>query len=314
MPFPVVLKKKKVPPGEHVILNFPIGHLPSGTAIDVAVHVFQASEPGPVILLLAGMHGDEINSIEILRRALTSTMFEGLKRGAVIAVPLLNVFGFINFSRDVPDGKDVNRSFPGSSRGSLASRVAYLVSRELLPSADLIIDLHTGGASKYNYPQIRYTERSEASVELARIFGAPYMIHKPLIPKSLRKTAVEMGKVAVVYEAGEAERYDPFAIHEGLTGIRRVLSHAGMMAPEEPMREVINIRKTTWVRAHAAGLFLWTHASGDQVAKGQKLGDIHDPQGQQFHPVLAPRAGYIIGHNNAAVVSSGDALFHLGWT
>lgn len=313
MPFPVVLKKKKVPPGEHVILNFPVGHLPSGTPIDVAVHVFQAPEPGPVLLLLAGMHGDEINSIEILRRAMTNKLFEGLKRGAVIAVPLLNVVGFINFSRDVPDGKDVNRSFPGSSRGSLASRVAHLVSRELLPSADLIIDLHTGGASKYNYPQIRYTERSEASIELAGIFGAPFMIHKPLVPKSLRKTAIEMGKIAVVFEGGEAERYDPFSIHEGLAGIRRVLCHAGMSTLEEPVREVINIRKTTWIRAQAAGLFLWAHASGDQVRKGQKLGDIHDPQGQQFHPVLAPRAGYIIGHNNAAVVSSGDALFHLGW-
>lgn len=313
MPFPVVLKKKKVPPGEHVILNFPVGHLPSGTPIDVAVHVFQAAKPGPVVLLLAGMHGDEINSIEILRRALINKMFEGLQRGAVVAVPLLNVFGFINFSRDVPDGKDVNRSFPGSARGSLAARVAHLVTRELLPSADLIIDLHTGGTSKYNYPQIRYTERSEASVELAGIFGAPFMIHKPLISKSLRKTAIEMKKIAIVFEGGEAERYDPFSIHEGLAGIRRVLFHAGMSTVDEPMREVIQIRKTMWVRAQAAGLFLWAHASGDLVRKGQKLGEIHDPQGQTCYPVLAPRPGHIIGHNNAAVVSSGDALFHLGW-
>ncbi len=312
MPHPIVLQKKTMPFDEHVILDFPIGRLPSGTAIDVAVHVYQSSEPGPVLLLIAGMHGDEINSIEILRRGLTAGMFSNLQRGAVITVPLLNVYGFINFSRDVPDGKDVNRSFPGSARGSLASRVASLVTRELLPVADMVIDLHTGGASRYNYPQIRYTARSEASQELAGIFGAPFMVHKPLIAKSLRKTATDMGKVAIVFEGGEAERYDLFSIHEGLAGIQRVLFHSGMSDRSEALREVKTIRQTSWVRAQAAGLFLWSHASGDVIKKGQELGHIHDPQGRAYFPVIGPRDGHIIGHNNAAVVSIGDALFHVG--
>lgn len=314
MPFPITLKKKVIPINEPVILDFPIGRLPSGTSIDVAVHVYQAREPGPVILIIAGMHGDEINSIEIVRRGLTSGLFSGLKRGAVITVPLLNVFGFINFSRDVPDGKDVNRSFPGSARGSLAARVAHLVTKELLPMADVVIDLHTGGVSRYNYPQIRYSARSDVSRELAGIFGAPYMIRKPLIGKSLRKSASDMGKVAIVFEGGESERYDRFSIHEGLAGIRRVLFHSGLSTQEESLREVIDIQHTSWVRAQAAGLFLWTHASGDRVEKGQHLGFIHDPQGRAEFNVFSPRSGYIIGHNNAAVVSMGDALFHLGWS
>lgn len=314
MPYPITLKKKPVRVDEHIILDFPIGRLPSGTAIEVAVHVYQAKEPGPVLLIIAGMHGDEINSIEIVRRGLTSGLFSGLQRGAVIVVPLLNVFGFINFSRDVPDGKDVNRSFPGSAKGSLAARVAHLVTKELLPMADVVIDLHTGGSSRYNYPQIRYSMRSDVARELAGIFGASFMVHKPLIAKSLRKSASDMGKVAIVFEGGESERYDPFSIHEGLAGLRRVLFHTGLSSREEQLREVINIQHTSWVRAQAAGLFLWAHASGDRVEKGQLLGNIHDPQGRAEFKVISPRSGHIIGHNNAAVVSIGDALFHLGWS
>ena len=313
MPYPVTLQKKPIPVEEHVMLDFPIGHLPSGTNIDVAVHVYQGKEPGPVILLMAGLHGDEINSIEILRRALTTGLLTNLKRGAVIAVPLLNVYGFINFSRDVPDGKDVNRSFPGSAKGSLASRVAYLVTQELLPQADLVIDFHTGGSSKYNYPQTRFSDRLEASRELAGIFGAPFMVRKPLIAKSLRDVATDSGKVAIVFEGGESERYDQFSIQEGLAGIQRVLYQAEMSDKKKDLREVKDIRSTTWVRAQAAGLFLWKHSSGELIKKGQTLGNIHDPQGKDLVSVLSPRSGYIIGHNNAAVVSVGDALFHLGW-
>ena len=307
------LNGETILPGTHRLLAFPIGNLPSGNPIEVPVHVFHADLPGPCLLLMAGMHGDEINSIEILRRLLISRDLENLERGSVIVVPLLNIYGFINFSRDLPDGKDVNRSFPGSSRGSLASRVAHFVVKELLPAVDMIIDLHTGGANRHNHPQVRYAPRISGIRELAETFAAPFLVEKGMIRKSLRKIATERGIPTIVFEGGESERYHPQSIRAGLDGIRRVLHYHGMMTSLPLPAESTRIQKTSWVRAQMAGMFLWHHASGEWVEKGQKLGDIHDPQAEQHHAVLAPRDGYIIGHNNAAVVSLGDALFHLGW-
>lgn len=295
------------------MIDFHIGHLPSGHLIHTLVHVFRGEEEGPCLLLLAGMHGDEVNGVEILRSSLEARLFDGLSRGTVVVAPLLNVFGFINFSRDLADGKDINRSFPGSARGSLAARLAWQVNQELLPIGDYVIDFHTGGGSRYNFPQVRYSEEVPASRELAAIFGAPFLVHKPMIDKSLREAGTRLGKPVIVYEAGESLRYDAPGIEEGILGIRRVMDHFGMKPLDTPASSAIWLTESTWVRATQAGLFLWSRAAGEQVKKGEVLGDIHDPHVRSHHPVRAPRDAWIIGHNNAAVVSLGDALFHLGW-
>lgn len=309
----LVLHGQAIPPGENRVIDFHIGHLPSGHLIHTLVHVFRGVESGPCILLLAGMHGDEVNGVEILRSGLEAGLFEHIRRGTVVVAPLLNVFGFINFARDLSDGKDINRSFPGSSKGSLASRLAWQVDQELLPIADYVLDFHTGGSSRYNYPQVRYSEDVPDSKSLAAVFGARFLVHKPMIEKSLREAGTRKGKPVIVYEAGESQRYDTLGIEEGLLGIRRVLDHYGVKALDTPPPAPIWLRESTWVRATQAGLFLWSRSSGEQVRKGEILGDIHDPHGRSHHPVKAPRDGWIIGHNNAAAVSLGDALFHLGW-
>ncbi len=242
----MIINKVEINPGENTTVKIPVAKLPSSTKINLIAHVYRSENPGPTILLIGGLHGDEINGLEIVRRAVKSGRFDALKCGTVIAVPLLNVYGFINFSRDFPGGKDANRSFPGTRRGSLASRVAYIMTNEILPHADLSIDFHTGGASIYNYPQVRVNREDEASIKLAEMFSMPYLIKTGLIAKSLRKTAFKNDIPMVVFEGGESLRLDEFSIDEGMRGIDRVL-HAYQMIDSQPEKmDSIVIEKNSW--------------------------------------------------------------------
>lgn len=303
-----------IAPGQNEVVKLSVGRLPSGNVIRIQAHVYRSPVDGPVILALAGVHGDEVNGVEIVRRTINQGYFTSLSRGTVIAIPILNLYGFINFSREVPDGKDINRSFPGNMKGSLASRVARILTKKILPLADIVVDLHTGGRSHYNYPQIRYTRGDLLSEKLARAFAPPYLVVKPTIPKSLRKVALEQGKPTLVFEGGESLRYDGLSIEKGLAGIRRLLYTQEMTEePPPPPENTVIFRKTTWVRAPRAGMFLWFKNSGHKIYKGEVLGEINNPYGGGSIKVVAPRDGYLIGHNNAPVVSQGDALFHLGY-
>lgn len=301
--------------GQNTAIRIPVGQLPSGNSIYIHTHVFRAKAPGPTILLLGGVHGDEINGMEIVRQAIQSDMLHQLVRGTVIAVPVLNVYGFINFSREVPDGKDVNRSFPGSKTGSLAARVAYAVHKHILPLIDVGLDFHTGGRNNYNYPQIRYTEGDEAAAELARVFGAPVTIANRSIRKSLRRVARDKYQVPMlVFEGGEAQRYDGVSIQYGLAGIRRMLQHHEMLKEPLERPEGLHFDHSTWVRAPRGGLFQWMKSSGSWVKRGEPLGFISDPQGIKSSRFIHARAdAYMIAHNNTPVVSMGDALFHLAY-
>ena len=309
-----ILNKKKIKAGENTNIQLHVARLPSGTVINLRIHVFRSKNPGPTLMVLGGVHGDEINGIEIVRRMVEGKMFQNLERGNVIAIPLLNVYGFINFSRDTMDGKDVNRNFPGNPNGSLASRVAAALTTHVLPLVDIGIDFHTGGGARYNFPQIRFTTGHPESQELAKVFSAPYLLSKTNIEKSLRKVMTEQNKTHLIFEGGEALRYDGFSIQHGIAGTQRVLQHLQMIpdAPA-PTRKTIVFEKSSWVRADKSGLFRWTQQSGAKVSKGEPLGFINDPYGENKSTVFAHRDGYIIGHNNVPVVSQGDALFHIGY-
>lgn len=310
----MILGNTEIKPGEQTTVDFFVSRLPSGNRINIQATVYRALKPGPTVLVMGGVHGDEINGIQIIRTLLEDDVFSNITCGTVIAIPLLNVFGFINFSREVPDGKDVNRSFPGTSTGSLVSRTASVLTKKVLPHIDYAIDLHTGGASRYNQPQIRYTKTDEKAVALAKAFGAPFIIEKPWITKSFRKIANQMGISVIVYEGGESVRLDSFAIKMGIDGIKRTLK-ALKMLKEAPKKEFkpIGFTTTSWVRASESGLFTWQKRSGEIVKKGDLLGVIHSPQGDRAKYVIAKKSGHIIGHNNASVVHNGDALFHIGF-
>lgn len=301
-------------PGSSSMVNYNVGSLPSGNRVSIHMETFRSANPGPHIMIIGGVHGDEINGIEIVRRLLGKETLHHLKAGSVIAIPLLNVFGFINFSRDVPDGKDVNRSFPGTLAGSLASRVARIITKTVLPQVDVIIDCHSGGFNRFNYPQIRISKGDEKSHELAVAFNPPFILHKGMLNGSLRKTARLADKPCLIYEGGEALRLDGYSIARGVTGIERTLHYLGMIdASLDKPRSPIDIERTTWIRAPQAGLFIWSKSSGAKIKKGEPLGTIGDPYGTQTVSVLASKDGYILGHTNSPLVNQGDALFHIGY-
>jgi predicted deacylase len=309
----MIIQNNTIEPGQNAVLKLSVGRLPSDTKIFLNVHVFRSTEPGPTVLLMGGVHGDEINGVEIVRRTLAERWFEGLQRGSVVVVPLVNMQGFNSFSRDALDGKDINRSYPGSPNGSMASRLAHIFNKHILPVVDFGVDFHTGGNSNYNYPQIRYSPTDPKSKELADSFGAHYMVRSNFIPKSLRKTAFDHGKSIIVFEGGENLRFDQLSIDHGLAGIQRLLHAQGMLPYAAPAPEQrIKIQKSNWMRAERPGIFRWLKQSGETVKIGDKLAVINDPYGMDEIAVVAKKAGHIIGHNNMPVVGMGDALFHIG--
>lgn len=312
---PLIIDQVAIAPGQEETVRLNVGRLPSDTRIYIFAHVYRSINPGPTVLLIGGVHGDEINGVVINRKMIAEGLFGNIKAGTIISVPLLNIYGFINFSREVPDGKDINRSFPGNLKGSLAARVARTLTKKILPNVDCIVDFHTGGSSRYNYPQIRYSKKDKTAEQLALAFGAPYTIQKPIIPKSLRKVAQEMGIPTIVYEAGESVRLDGYSITKGIQGTKQVLQKLGMLdAPIlSPSDRTILFKKTGWIRANFSGIFIWSKSSGQRVTKGEPIGEIHDPFGMKTVAVHAIKDGHIIGHNNGSVVNQGDALFHIGY-
>ena len=318
---------QQVAPGERRLLELHVGTLPSGTPIRIRAHVIRAEAPGPCALLLGGVHGDEINGVEIVRRAVCGDLPERLTRGSIVAIPLLNVFGFLNYARYVPDGKDVNRSFPGSAKGSLASRVAHVLTRQVLPDVTFGLDFHTGGRSHFNFPQTRHAADDAASAVLAKAFGAPAQLATNTIPKSLRRTAQRMGVAMLVYEGGENLRLHDPSIHIALTGTEQALAHYGML--DEPrhygggsldtsgnaiaLGEPVHFTKHSWLRARRSGLFEWRVGSGHPVREAEVIGYLRDPYGLEESAVKSPRDAFVIGHDNSPVINQGDALFHLAW-
>lgn len=292
--------------------NIPTARLPSGTVIEIPIFSYEATNEGPTLLLMAGMHGDEINGVEIMRRAITKKLYQ-VNAGRVILIPVFNVFGFINFSREVPDGKDVNRSFPGTKNGSLASQFAYFMMQEVVPHIDYGIDFHTGGKLINNYPQVRAMLDDPKNEALANAFAPPFIINSPFRDKSLRKEAGKLGKSILVYEAGESLKLRKPAIDEGLAGMKRVMKHLGMIS-EAPAsnKSPITISKSTWSRASRSGLHYAQARNGQFVSKGDVLGVISDPYGEYERKIKATHDCYVLSINNNPVVNRGDALFHTG--
>lgn len=304
----------EIAPGEKNQIRIHVGRLPSGTQINIHAQVFRAMKEGPCMLVLAGVHGDEINGVEIVRRALDQGFFDQLMAGTVIVIPLLNVYGFLHFSREVPDGKDVNRSFPGNYKGSLASRVARTLTKKILPVIDFGVDFHTGGANRYNFPQIRYTRGSEKALELAKGFAPPIIFEKPAFSKTFRKEAKKADVPILVYEGGEALRLDGLSIHTALSGLKRLMKSEGFIESALPAnRKSRHVKKSGWIRAAVAGVFEWVKDSGQLVSKGEVLGYIRDPHGGRAKEVTSTKDGFVLGHNNSPVVNQGDALFNIGY-
>ena len=309
----MIINNIKIEEGQSKLVKLSVSRLPSGTDIDIFAHIFRSKKPGPTVLVMAGMHGDEINGVEIVRKSINEGVFDKLKCGNVIAIPLLNVYGFINYSRDVPDGKDINRSFPGNSNGSLASRVAKKLTQHILPLVDFGIDFHTGGKSNHNVPQVRIDETIAGNEELANVFGADFIIKSKLIPKSLRKECNKRNMPMLVFEGGESLRLDKNSITIGMNGIKNVLAYKNMLNKSNSVvSKSIVIKDAHWIRASFSGIFESYVLPSQYVVKGEKLGIISTPYDNTIKVVKARKNGYIYGLNNNPVINQGDALVHIG--
>lgn len=281
--------------------------------IDIIVEVLHGKRSGPCLLVVAGIHGDEINGTEIIRRLLTSNSLKRLK-GTIMAVPVANFPAFVARMRYLPDRRDLNRLFPGSEKGSLGARLAHAISTNLLPACDAVIDLHTGAVSRPNLPQLRVAMDDPQSIELAQAFGAPVTMLAPLRPQSFRSIANSLGKPFILYEAGEALRLDAPSIRFGVQGILATMRHLEMLnsrTKKAPIESVIS-HNSQWERATTGGLFTPLVALGKAVEKNSVLGFVAPPFGEvDPQEIIARKKGIVIGRYNEGVVDEGDALFHI---
>ena len=308
----ITIGGEEVNPGERASVNIPIADLYTGTSLSMPVKVFCGKRAGPVLFVSAAVHGDELNGVEIIRRLMQQKSFRRI-RGTLIAVPVVNVYGFLNQSRYLPDRRDLNRSFPGSAKGSIASRMAHTFIKEIVSKADCGIDLHTGAINRSNFPQIRANLDDPMTKEIARVFGAPVVLDASIRDGSLRSCAAERGFPMLVYEAGEALRFDEMSIKAGLRGVLRVMRHLEMLPPVKSKTaiEPVIAASTSWVRAPVSGVVSRKVKLGTRVVESQQLAVVGDPLGEFQDKVTAPFDGIVIGRSNLPLAHEGDALFNV---
>lgn len=311
---PLVIHNKVIKPGERTIVQIPMPALYNSSPMTMPVHVLRSKLPGPCLLITAAIHGDEINGVEIIRRLLKLRVLKRL-HGTIISVPVTNVYGFISQSRYLMDRRDLNRTFPGSERGSLASRLAHLILQELVSKCTHIIDIHTGSLHRTNLPQVRITFDDPEMVHLAKAFHAPIILNTKSPDGSLRQAAKNLGISTLLYEAGEALRFDEDSIRIGVHGIVNVMRELKMLPPvrnKTKLRYIPTVAEASiWVRASRSGIIRPNNTLGDKVTRGDNLGIIADPLGLEEVVIQAPIEGIIIGMNNLPMVHAGDALFHI---
>ncbi len=310
---PFVLGDEEITAGTRRTVDLPVSVLSDHTPVTLSAHVVHGRRPGPVMFVSAAIHGDEVIGVEIVRRLLRAAPLSRLT-GTLVAVPIVNSFGFINRSRYLPDRRDLNRSFPGSPQGSLASRLAHLFLTEIVTRCDLGIDLHSAAVGRTNLPQIRLTPGNPKLRDLGAAFAAPVTLLSKTREGSLRLMAEEAGVDLLLYEAGEGLRFDEHAARAGVAGILRVMTRLGMI----PGRGVPKARgvsvvceRSSWARAPSGGLLRTLKRRGDFVEAGQVLGLVSDPFGEREVEVVAEATGILVGRSDLPVVNEGDALFHI---
>ena len=311
---PLIINGVTIKPGTNTIIDLPAGRLYTHAPMSLPVHIISSKKPGPRLFISAAIHGDEINGVEVIRRLLRLPALKKL-RGTIIAVPIVNIHGFINHSRYLPDRRDLNRSFPGSEKGSLAARLAHLFMQEIVCQSTYGIDIHTGAIHRSNLPQIRANLDDEQTEKLARAFEVPVIISSNLRDGSLREAAAEYGIPMLLYEAGEALRFDEVSIRAGVNGIVNVMRTLEMLPPSRSKSrkhiEPVVARSSVWVRAQDSGILRTMVPLGGRVKKDTLLGVVADPTGEKEIKITASFSGIVIGRTNLPLVNEGDALYHI---
>lgn len=308
------LLNDEIRPGETRTLQLKIAQLHTMTELNIPIIVSHSKQKGPVVLLSAGLHGDELNGIEIIRQVIHSKI-NNPKRGTIICIPIINVFGFVNQSREFPDGRDLNRVFPGNENGSLASQFAYNLMTHIVPKVDYVLDFHAGGRSRFNVAHIRIEENQAELEKIAHAFQAPFLLYSKNIEGSFRESCDKMGVKYLLFEGGKSMDINQEITQIGIDGINRFLHYLDMLhenfQAEETDRSMIYIEQSSWIRANSSGMFRSIAPVGSHVIENQEIAYITDPYGSFNTTILAPHSGYIINENQAPIVFQGDAIFHI---
>lgn len=304
---------EQVEAGSRRTINLPVSTLSDHTPVTLSAHVIHGRSDGPTMFVSAGIHGDEVIGVEIVRRLLRTKNFKSL-RGTLIVVPIVNTFGFLNHSRYLPDRRDLNRCFPGSPNGSLASRLAHIFLNEIVARCSVGIDLHSAAINRMNLPQVRVSANNAKTMKLAHAFGAPVILTSALREGSLRQEAKKIGVDVLLYEAGEGMRFDEMSVRAGLAGILRVLKEIGMLplaGIAKPKAASLLCTDSRWVRAPTGGLLRAFKGEGEVVEVGDLVAAISDPFGEGEIEVATAYGGIIVGRAVMPIVYEGDALFHI---
>ena len=313
-PRPLRIAGTKVEAGTRARVELPVARLFTDVWLNLPVTVVHGKEAGPSLWLDAAIHGDELNGMEVIRRVLEELDPQRLQ-GTLLAVPVVNVFGFVQQDRYLPDRRDLNRSFPGSAHGSTAARLAHLFMQEIVSRCHYGIDLHTGSLHRNNLPQIRAFLEDLETRRIAEAFGAPMLYQAPEIRGSLRSAARHTGAHVLVYEAGGPLRFDPEAIATGVAGVFRVLATLEMWTKRGLARELeqppFEAASTRWIRAARSGICYLECDLGQRVVEKQTLGVIRAPFTRESRRITAPFDGLVIGHSSNPLAHQGDALIHL---
>ena len=311
---PLVILKETILAGESKTINMEIAKLHTMNKLKIPIIVERSKLDGPTVLFTACLHGDEINGTEIVRQLIVQKINKP-KRGTIICIPIINIFGFINKTREFPDGRDLNRVFPGSKTGSLASRFAYYILKDIIPHVDYAIDFHAGGASRFNAPQIRIVPENPELKELSDVFNAPFTLYSKNISGSFRNSCDRLGVKMLLFEGGKSLDINEEVSNDAIEGTKRFLDHLDMLNPRKKAniksKKPIYIEKSNWVRAKYSGMFHGMVKIGSFIKKGDLIATISDPYGKVEHKMKAPHDGYVINVNDAPIVYQGDAIFHV---
>jgi predicted deacylase len=302
-----------IAPGEQQVIDIPVAAMYTHDDLAITVNVIRGKRPGPTLFISAAVHGDEINGVEIIRRILQHKSLKNM-HGTLLAIPIVNVYGFLNHDRYLPDGRDLNRSFPGSTKGSLTGRVAYTFLHEIVLKSTHGIDLHTGSRHRSNFPQIRADLSDEETLAMTEAFGVPLVLDAKVRDGSLRGSGGDAGIPILLYEAGEALRFEEVYIRAGVKGILNVMRNIGMLrksARRKPPRPPIVSDQTQWIRAPESGILRTLVPLGAKVKAKQVIALVTDPLGTKETAIIAPNDGMVIGRTNLPLVYEGDATFHI---
>ena len=323
VPTPLTIGSVTATPGQMVSgwIEVPDGVDP-GTRIPVTVA--NGAAPGPVLALIAGTHGSEYTSILALQR-LRRELEPARMRGAAILVHMANPPAF--YGRRVyygPDGKNLNRVYPGRADGTVSERMAHAITGEVIDRCTHLADMHCGDGNESLRPYTYWIVGGDAAVDaqsrdLALAYGLDHILidrgrpRDPAASLFTANTAITRGKPAITPESGGLGATDEPSVAAHAAGARSLLAHLGILdGPSARVAHPVWIDRAEVLRAPVTGVWHPVVEKMQSVATGRLLGRLTDPFGTVLHEVRAPFAGEVVYVVATPPVSAGEPLCEIG--